>query len=367
MTKTKEFPFQKKMRTLGALMKRHFIVYFRNWQTVLFTMMVPLVIILVYILFLRPLETSAVEEEIANYLEVTDELLNQVNGLVDSWMISGILAVSCITVSLNVNTLMVRDKENGITKDFSSSPIPASVITISYFLFNFCVTALINMIVFFISLIYLYCSGAIMINVTSFFALIGILLLSALAGALLTFFICNFISKESVLAAVVAIFSAAVGFLIGAYLPVSMLPDGVEALTGFFPGTYSASLFRNYFMSYPVEILSAEVPAEVISALTSYFSFDIQFFAYTVPSYMQVIVIVIFCAIFLVLNLAFTQKYFFRLPESKKTKKTKAGVSAEISDASPNPDTSESISQGEENVVSEDHHDNIQPPNEGGI
>ncbi len=368
MSDLREFPVAKKVRVLGALLKRHFKVFFRNWQTVLFTLMVPLVIVLVYILFLRPLETDMVEEAIAAYMEVTDELLDEVNGLVDSWMISGILAVSCITVSLNIYTLMVRDKETGITKDFASSPIPSTMIMISYFVFNFCVDSLINLIVLFISLIYLFFSGAIMINVSSFFALIGIVLLSCICASLMMFFVCNFISRESVLAAVVAIFSAAIGFVIGAYMPVSMLPSGVEALTGFFPGTYSASLFRNYFMSYPVSVLSEGVSAEVISSITDYFSFDIQFFNWTVPPYMQVIVIVIFCGIFLVLNIAFCQKYFFRLPSFKKDKKKAAAAEAgEISDNSPQPDTTENISsQSEENEIIGEHDiNNIDPP-EGG-
>ncbi len=374
MSESKEFPPAKNIRTLGALMKRHFIVYFRNWQTVLFTMMVPLVIVLVYILFLRPLETSLVEAEIANYIaaeNITDELLDLICGLVDSWMISGIMAVSCITVSLNINTLMVRDKETGITKDFLSSPIPSTTIMISYFVFNFCVTSLINMVVLFVSLIYLACSGAVMINVSSFFALIGILLLSAFASALLTFFICNFISKESVLAAVVAIFSAAIGFLVGAYLPTSMLPSGVEALTGFIHGTYSASLFRNFFMSYPIEQMLATgiVTDEVVNSLMSYFSFDIQFFGYTVSPGTQVLVLFVFCAIYLALNLIFTQKYFFKLPKLKKKKKADVTENTEaINNSSPEPDITENISsQSEENAAVEDQNINdIQTPNEGG-
>ena len=46
---------------LLALTKRHFLVFLKNWTVVLFTFLVPLVILLIYVLFLRPLEVNTID------------------------------------------------------------------------------------------------------------------------------------------------------------------------------------------------------------------------------------------------------------------------------------------------------------------
>ncbi len=318
-----------------ALTKRHFLVFFKNWVTIIFTMMVPIIILAVYILFLRQMEIEQIVTALEDIEGVTEDasFMRAVFAIVDSWMISGVLAVSCITVSLNSCYILVRDKESGVNRDFISSPIPQWTIMSSYFFFNMIVSFLINVLVFFICLIYLVIYGAMMISVLDFFSIIGVLLLSTLNSSLFTFFICSFISKDSILSSIIAIFSAAIGFLIGAYLPPDMLPDAVNRLTTFFPGTYSAALLRNYFMTTPIAKLSAlpivEANAElanVVESLQESFSFNLDFFDYEVTPGLMVVVILVFSAIFLVLNLIFTNKNFFKLPKKKKEKQNKEGL-----------------------------------------
>ncbi len=122
--------------------------------------------------------------------------------------------------------------------------------------------------------------------------------------------------------------SAAVGFLIGAYLPNSMMPEGVQMLTTFFPGTYSAGLFRNYFMTHPIERLLQDPRVsgntDFINALTSQFSLNINFFGNDVPPSIMALVIFAFSGIFLILNLAFASRNFIKVGHNSKKKGKKA-------------------------------------------
>lgn len=318
-----------------SLTKRHLMVFFKNIPTVLFTLMVPLAVLAVYALFLRPMETDQIKSILnqyhISYSETDPEglaFLRKIYGIADCWMISGVMAVSCITVSLNTNYILVRDKESGMTRDIISSPIDHRTITLSYFSFNAIVTFLINLIVYLICLLWLACYNAYMISLTDFFAIIGVLILSTISASLLTFFVCSFINTESVLSPVVAIMSAAVGFLIGAYLPNSMMPEGVQMLTTFFPGTYSAGLFRNYFMTHPIERLLQDPRVsgntDFINALTSQFSLNINFFGNDVPPSIMALVIFAFSGIFLILNLAFASRNFIKVGHNSKKKRKKA-------------------------------------------
>lgn len=341
-------PYRKpsQWNALCYLVKRHIMVFFKNKSSVLFTLMVPLVVLAVYAIFLRPMEVKQLDDVIAERLgllydpetasmEVLD-LVHKVRGIADEWMISGVLSVSCITVSLNTNSVMVHDKETGITKDFISSPINPSTIVVSYSIFNALVTFAVNFIVFFVCLIYLWGYGAILPDVVSSLAIIGIIVLSTISATLFTYFICSFINTGSTLASVTAIFSAGIGFLCGAYLPASMMPRPVQYLTLFFPGAYSSGLFRNYFMGTPfVELGTSLLEAsnngllsasqsqveEFVQEVESSFSLSMDFFGARVPVSAMSLVVLAFIGIFLVLDIFFTPDAidrFFKRTKSKK-------------------------------------------------
>lgn len=316
---TNKFLFQ--FRVFLTLTKRHIIVFCKNWTTVLFTMMVPMIILVIYVLFLRDMEIKTIDPIIKEYVQnPSADFMRKIYALADSWMIAGVLAVSCITVSLNTNSIMVRDKERGISKDFLSSPISSRMVLYSYFAFNTIVTFLITFFVLCVCMIYLACYGAFMISVMDFFALVGIILLSTMNAALLTFFICTFINKESSLSAILAIFSAAVGFLIGAYLPTSILPDSIQCII---PGTYSAALFRNYLMSGPMDMLKAAYPeaSALAEALSDSFSFNLNFFGSDVSQEIQAWILGGFTVVFAAINIAFTYRNYMRAPKKKKQAK----------------------------------------------
>ncbi len=329
--------FQEQVRVLLTLTKRHILVFSKNWTTVLFTMMVPVVIFVVYIVFLRGMMIDGIESSLPIFDQLADNQQEKIYALADSWMMAGVLAVSCITVSLNTNYILVRDKERGASRDFISSPISSRIVMISYFNFNTIVCFLVNFLVLCLCMIYLAAYGAFMIDFVDFLALVGIILLSTMNAALLTFFICNFIKTESTLSSIVAITSAAVGFIIGAYFPATGI---IQKITVFFPGTYSASLFRNYFMSGPLEqvlymLNSLDLPGVDIQEIahtlleqfglvldSDPFSFMIDFFGMEVPISIQAWVLAAFTGIFAVLNVAFTYRNFMKGPKLKKKRKS---------------------------------------------
>lgn len=294
------------------LTKRHLLVFFRNKIRVFYTLMVPVIIFLVYILFLRRLELSMVSEFIVKHeIGVTDSLTKYVETIVDSWMLSGITALSTLTVSLQTNSTIVCDKENGVNRDFASSPISRNVLIGSYFLFNFLVTFIICFIFVLICLVYLAFMGEFMITVYDFLSIVGVLIYSTISATLFTVFICSFIKHEPTLASLIAIFSTALGFLIGAYMPLGSLPLWVQNICAFFPGTYSCSLLRYSFLSTPVAEITSFLGSggeAFIEELTTNFGFDMKFFGVSVaPSY-QALALAVFIVIFVIANIASGKK-----------------------------------------------------------
>ncbi len=276
------------------LTKRHFLVFFKNKIRVFYTLMVPLIILAVYICFLRGLELETVKNTLYQLdIEPTKELMKYVNIVVDSWMLSGIIALSTITISIQTNNIIINDKENGVNRDFASSPINKNYLIASYFLFNFIVTLFICFIVLVICLLYLVCMQEFVIHFTDFLMMLIVLIFTTIASTLFTIFICSFINRESTLASIIAVFSAAAGFLIGAYMPLAMFPSWLSNLCCFFPGTYACSIMRYTFLSTPIHNLVEYLETagignqELISNLTNSFGYNINFFNITLTPEIQ--------------------------------------------------------------------------------
>lgn len=314
MLRTKQNYFEQ----LKSLTKRHLLVFINNRMRVFYTMMVPFIIFVIYIFFLRDLELMTIEPVLEKYgLSASDKkLMSYVYTLIDSWMLSGIIAMCTITVSLQINTITVSDKENGINRDFASSPVSSNILILSYFLSNFIITFAVCFIFLAACFIYLACLGELIMTFSSIVSILGVLIYSTINSVLFTVFICSFISHDSTMASIITIFSTAIGFLIGAYMPLFMMPYAVQYLCGFVPGTYCCALFRYAFMSdaiaemtnYVVSVMQPGMGAELMNQLTSNFGYNLDFFGHIVTPPYQALAITIFTVILVVLNVLFGQK-----------------------------------------------------------
>lgn len=307
------------------LTKRHFLVFFKNKIRVFYTLMVPLIILAVYVCFLRGLELQTVKNTLYELgITPNDEILKHINIIVDSWMLSGIIALSTITISIQTNNIIINDKENGVNRDFASSPIHRNYLIASYFVFNFLVTLLICFIVLLICLLYLAFMKEFSITFVDFITMIAVLCFTTMGSTLFTIFICSFINRESTLASIIAIFSAAAGFLIGAYMPLSMFPNWLSNLCCFFPGTYACSLMRYSFLLTPINNLveyleNSNIIAnyqDLVSSLTNGFGYNLEFFNMSISVSVSSAINFGFIIVFAALNI-FSAKYLARISDER--------------------------------------------------
>ena len=316
----KSFSRQRHMNILFMLSRRHLKMIFSNKIRMMYTLMVPIVILVVYILFLRQLEIDSIKANLVGMdFGNNPEMVKHVSTIVDSWMLSGLLAISTITVSLQVNSLIVEDKEHGINRDFISSPVDRRVLIGSYFVYNFLVTAFLSLIVFAICLLFLGIQGEFVMTASDVFLSLGVMLFSCLLSTLITTFVCLFINTEGVLASIIAVFSAGAGFLMGAYMPISMLPAlWIRYACAVFPLTYSCALSRFGFLVTPFENLRAYLSANpaiipdgmsaesIMSQIEEGFGYKIDFFgAANISVDYSTLVVVVFLVLFLLLNILF--------------------------------------------------------------
>lgn len=316
---------QRNLHILMTLTKRHLKMIFSNHIRMMYTLMVPVVILVIYILFLRDLEITMAEKTLIeiykNSADLDSGLLHQVKSIIDYWMMSGLLAISVITVSLQTNSLIVEDKEKGINRDFVSSPINKNILITSYFLYNFIVTSFLSLIVFAICLITIAAYGEFMLAFADILLILITIFFSALLSTLITTFICLFINTEGVLASIIAVFSAGAGFLMGAYMPMSMLPSGIQYFCAVFPLTYPCALTRFAFLYTPFDQLEVYltsnpnlIPAgqsvdSLMNVIEGNFGYKIDFFgAAKIGPDLSSLIMLVFILVFLVLNILFANR-----------------------------------------------------------
>lgn len=91
-----------------------------------------------------------------------------------------------------------------------------------------------------------------------------------------------------------------------------MLPEPVQYVCAFVPGTYSCSLFRYAFMSDAISEMTSYVVgimpdggAQLMESMTNSFGYNLNFFGNIVTPGYQALALSIFTVVLLILNIVF--------------------------------------------------------------
>ena len=221
-----------------ALLKRNFILYFRNRSGVFFSLLGALISFLLYIIFLQK-----------NLTDAWSQLPDNTN-LLNNWLMGGTLAVTGITTSFTALTQMVQDRENQVDQDLFLTDLGNWGLQTSYLISSIVISFVMQ--VFMYAVMSFYFKESPVISHLPEIALIMLLssLLSSLVNVLLIY---RFQSVDS-LGKLATIVGTASGFLVGTYIPIGVLPDFAQIIMKCTPATYIASLYRQVLMKERLEI-----------------------------------------------------------------------------------------------------------------
>ena len=221
-----------------ALLKRNFILYFRNRSGVFFSLLGALISFLLYIIFLQK-----------NLTDAWSQLPDNTN-LLNNWLMGGALAVTGITTSFTALTQMVQDRENQVDQDLFLTDLGSWGLQVSYLISSIAISFVMQ--VFMFAVMGIYFKESPVISHLPEIALIMLLssLLSSLINILLIY---RFQSVDS-LGKLATIVGTASGFLVGTYVPIGVLPDFAQIIMKCTPATYIASLYRQILMKEQLEI-----------------------------------------------------------------------------------------------------------------
>ena len=270
--------------TLNALMRltlRDIKVFVKERANVFFSLLAPLIVLALYVLFIGRMQSDGINATLEGMGISADDT---VRAFSDSWMLSGVMATSCITVPLCACGTMVQDKTRGVAAEFLSSPIPAWLPSAAYFLAVAAAGLFVCFIVLGVCFVWLAVTGSWMLSALDVLGCIGAVALSVLSSSALLVFVIGFVHSDGAFTGINVIFGTVIGFLIGAYIPVSSFPEWVQYITLFVPGSYSAAIFRTFFMGGAIDQLASTVSPQFAEGLADNFAVNLNFFGSSLPT-----------------------------------------------------------------------------------
>ena len=224
--------------------RRNLKIFLKDKANIFFSLLSPLIVLALYVLFLGRVQADGILASLEETGLLTAAAEEGVQAFCDAWMLAGCLSCACITVPLCACGLSVQ--------------VSLAVLAVSF--------------------VWLAASGSWFLSIADVFGCLGALLLSVLSSSTLLTLLVRFVRSEGAFTGLNVIVGTVVGFLIGAYMPVSYFPKGVQYFTLFIPGSYSAGLFRNLIMGGSLDRLSETVAPQFAESLAEEFSLTFDFF-----------------------------------------------------------------------------------------
>lgn len=245
------------MKGMKGFTRRNILVFFRNRQTVFFSMLAPLIVFALYVLFLRGNYLDSIMDSMGELKSVIKS--EDIDGLVNGLLLSGIIGSSIITVPYGTLQIIVEDREKLKDRDILATPMTRWQIILGYFAASAICALCVTMVLLTVGLAVLNAMGNMYwaaLDVASLYAetILGTLSSTAISMVLMLLF-----KSSSACGAFQGILTAASGFVIGAYIPVSQFSDTVQTFCSLWPASGICCLLRGSLLNGLLDHLNTEL------------------------------------------------------------------------------------------------------------
>lgn len=237
-------------------------VFFRDKGAVFFSLLSPLIIFLLFFLFLGASQLTNLKESLPHIDE------DKLSLFLNSWVYAGIVMTTTITTGLAALSVFVADRESGRFTDFAVSPVPRWKVVMSYLLATASIAAIITTIVYIAAQIYLIMQGASVPTLEALIQTVGRYLLIVFSFAALSSLMITFIKSNAAFTSLSVIVGTGIGFMAGIYVPLGIMSTSVANVLNALPFAQSAVLLREPFVAVPLERVGEGQPAQVVEQLT---------------------------------------------------------------------------------------------------
>lgn len=223
------------------------MIYFKDGLTVMFSLLTSIIVLVLYLLFLKGTFVDALNSSLTGLEDIVKS--SDVDMLANGLLLAGILGSAMITIPYTCLQTVVKDKETGVDKDICSTPLKRWKIILSYFTSSALSAFLMTSVILTVGLVVLGCMGDLHLGTVAIIECYGLMLLGSVSSTSLFMVIVLLFKSSSSSNAFFGILTAASGFVIGAYIPLSQFSDKIQMFCNLFPASHVTSLIKNIMLS----------------------------------------------------------------------------------------------------------------------
>lgn len=295
----------KTINSYKGLTLRNSKVFLKDKTAIFFSLLTQLIILGLFLLFIKSSYLDGVNEALGALKDKVGSA--DVEALVNSWMISGVLGTAVITATMNALSVMVSDKENKVDYDYNASSVKSPVVALSYFSGAVLCSLITSVILLAAGLGFLAATGTFLLTAIDVLTLFGLVVLGSVSAAIILMAVVSFIKKNSSFSAFSILISTLVGFVVGAYFPVSSLGETTQTLVNLIPGAQITALIRQVLVIPAIDnidkLLGGMDMGQFKEAASDMFCVRLNIFGNEVDAGFMLLYSFIAIAVFLVLDI----------------------------------------------------------------
>ena len=271
------------MRGISGLIKRNLLLFFKDWQSILFSLLTSIIVLVLYLLFLKGTFVSAIQSAMEQYSGLASMVPQKdIDMFANLFLLSGILGSAMISVPFSCITVLVKDRANKVDYDILATPMKREQIIFAYFVSAVLTSTLLNSIILAVGLIGIRMQGNMYLNISQVVKAFSIVALGSISASAIFMIIVLFFKTVSACEAFFGILSAASGFVIGAYIPISQFSNEVQTVCNLFPASQITIMLRNILLNGLLEHINTSLQGVdqgmFVLSLKEYFTFQAKLF-----------------------------------------------------------------------------------------
>ena len=271
------------MRGILGLIKRNLLLFFKDWQSILFSLLTSIIVLVLYLLFLKGTFVSAMQSAMEQYPGLASMVPQKdIDMFANLFLLSGILGSAMISVPFSCITVLVKDRANKVDYDILATPMKREQIIFAYFVSAVLSSTLLTGFILAIGLVGIRMQGNMYLNASQVVKAFSIVALGSISASAIFMIIVLFFKTVSACEAFFGILSAASGFVIGAYIPISQFSNGVQTVCNLFPASQITIILRNILLNGLLEHINTSLTGAdqgmFVFSLKEYFTFQAKLF-----------------------------------------------------------------------------------------
>ena len=271
------------MRGILGFIKRNLLLFFKDWQSILFSLLTSIIVLVLYLLFLKGTFVSAIQSAMEQYPGLASMVPQKdIDMFANLFLLSGILGSAMISVPFSCITVLVKDRANKVDYDILATPMKREQIILAYFISAVLTSILLNSIILAVGLIGIRMQGNMYLNISQVVKAFSIVALGSISASAIFMIVVLFFKTVSACEAFFGILSAASGFVIGAYIPISQFSNEVQTVCNLFPASQITIMLRNILLNGLLEHINTSLQGVdqgmFVLSLKEYFTFQAKLF-----------------------------------------------------------------------------------------